>query len=128
MDVWISIKGVQKADGESNALELNTIGKFEKIPGGYKLTYEESETTGMEGVTTTLLVKPSTVTLERQGTMNSLFVLEQGRTHDVQLRYRLREPDDGRLRPLDPFPPGGKGRKSRFPLYAGYQFQHDLVA
>ena len=79
MDVWISIKGVQKAEGESNTLELNTAGRMERTANGYKLIYKESTATGMEGVTTTLSVDPSAITLERQGTMNSLLVMEKGR-------------------------------------------------
>lgn len=79
MDVWISIKGIQHADGESNTLELDTAGTMDRLADGYKLTYDESETTGMEGVTTSLLVKPSIITLERQGAMTSLMVLEKGR-------------------------------------------------
>lgn len=79
MNVWISIKGVQHADGESNTLELDTAGTMVRSADGYKLTYKESETTGMEGVTTSLIVKPSIITLERQGAMTSLMVLEKGR-------------------------------------------------
>lgn len=79
MNVWISIKGIQHADGESNTLELDTAGTMDRLADGYKLTYKESETTGMEGVTTSLFVKPSIITLERQGTMTSLMVLEKGR-------------------------------------------------
>lgn len=79
MNVWISIKGIQHADGESNTLELDTAGTMDKLDDGYRLIYKESETTGMEGVTTFLLVKPSIITLERQGAMTSLMVLEKGR-------------------------------------------------
>lgn len=79
MDVWISIKGIQNADGESNTLELDTAGTMERLTDGYKLTYKESETTGMDGVTTSLLVKPTAITLERQGAMNTLLFLEKGR-------------------------------------------------
>lgn len=79
MNVWISIKGIQHTDGESDTLELDTAGTMDRLADGYKLTYKESETTGMEGVTTSLLVKPSIITLERQGAMTSLMVLEKGR-------------------------------------------------
>lgn len=79
MNVWISIKGVQHADGESNTLELDTAGTMDHMADGYKLTYNESETTGMEGVTTSLYIKPASITLERHGAMTSLMVLEKGR-------------------------------------------------
>ena len=79
MNVWISIKGINHSDGESSSLELSTLGRMERTAGGYRLTYQESETTGMEGVTTSMLVNPTAITLERQGAMNSMMVLEKGR-------------------------------------------------
>ena len=79
MDVWISIKGIQNADGEDHMMELDTAGIMEKTGEGYKLVYQESETTGMEGVTTSMYISPSAVTLERRVSMNSLMVLEKGR-------------------------------------------------
>lgn len=79
MNVWISIKGVQHADGESNSLEFDTLGFMERTKDGYCLTYQETETTGMEGVTTSMVVNKSAVTLKRQGALNSLMVLEKGK-------------------------------------------------
>ncbi len=78
-NVWISIKGVQHVDGESDTIELSTVGKMERTDGGYLLTYDESVSTGMEGVVTRMSVRPDMVTLERQGAMNSLLVLQKGR-------------------------------------------------
>ncbi|HIW72839.1 MAG TPA: DUF1934 domain-containing protein [Firmicutes bacterium] len=77
--VWISIKGVQHLDGESDTVELNTAGILERTEEGYRLTYDESVSTGMEGVVTRLSVQPGLVTLERQGAMNSLLVLQKGK-------------------------------------------------
>ncbi len=79
MDVWISIKGVQHADGESSSLELSTLGFMERTEDGFNITYEESETTGMKGVTTSMIVNPSAITLKRQGAFNSIMVLEKGK-------------------------------------------------
>ncbi|HJD23645.1 MAG TPA: DUF1934 domain-containing protein [Firmicutes bacterium] len=77
--VWISIKGIQHLDGESDTVELNTTGIMERTDRGFRLTYDESVSIGMEGVTTCLSVQPDLVTLERQGAMNSLLVLQKGK-------------------------------------------------
>ncbi len=77
--VWISIKGVQHLDGESDTVELNTTGVMERTDRGFRLTYDESVSIGIEGVTTCLSVQPDLVTLERQGAMNSLLVLQKGK-------------------------------------------------
>ena len=78
-EVWISIKSRQREENDDNEIELSTYGQMCRDGDGYTLTYEESETTGMEGVTTSIFVTPSMVTLERRGTMNSLMVMEKGR-------------------------------------------------
>lgn len=78
-DVWISIRGVQNIDGESAVIELDTAGTMERTADGYRLMYDESAATGMEGVTSLLSIGPEMVTLERRGAMNSLLVLEKGR-------------------------------------------------
>ncbi|HIZ19264.1 MAG TPA: DUF1934 domain-containing protein [Firmicutes bacterium] len=77
--VWILIKGVQHLDGESDTVELNTTGVMERTDRGFRLTYDESVSIGIEGVTTCLSVQPDLVTLERQGAMNSLLVLQKGK-------------------------------------------------
>ncbi len=77
--VWISIKGIQHLDGESDTVELNTTGVMERTDRGFRLTYDESVSIGIEGVTTCLSVQPDLVTLERQGAMNSLLVLQKGK-------------------------------------------------
>lgn len=79
MNVWISIKGIQYVDGDSQAVEFSTEGTMENTAQGYRLTYAESEATGMEGVTTSMVVNPNSITLERVGSMNSLMILEKGR-------------------------------------------------
>ena len=81
MDVLISIVGTQQSEGESNTIELTTAGQMEKTDTGYLLTYNESATTGMEGVMTSMRVCNSEVILERSGKMNSMLVLQKGRRH-----------------------------------------------
>lgn len=85
LDVWISITGVQTLDGESDIIELTTAGKLETAAEGYRLSYEESPVTGLDGAVTTLHVGPGQVLLERSGALNSLLVLEPGKRH--QSRY-----------------------------------------
>lgn len=48
---------------------------------GLRLTYEESELTGMEGTTTTFEVRGPQVILTRAGGVNSQMVFEAGRQH-----------------------------------------------
>ena len=81
MDVWISITGIQRVDGESNVAELSTGGTLEREQDGYLLTYDESEATGMAGVRTALHIRDDGVTMERTGAMNALLVLETGKRH-----------------------------------------------
>ena len=81
MDVLISITGTQLVDGERDTIELTTTGGMDPAEDGWRLTYEESAATGMEGVTTAILIKPDEVLLERTGKMNSLLVLQKGRRH-----------------------------------------------
>ncbi|MFR1434153.1 MAG: DUF1934 domain-containing protein [Acutalibacteraceae bacterium] len=81
VDVWISITGIQRVDGESNVAELSTGGTLEREQDGYLLTYEESEATGMAGVRTALHIRDDGVTMERTGAMNALLVLEAGKRH-----------------------------------------------
>jgi uncharacterized beta-barrel protein YwiB (DUF1934 family) len=50
--------------------------------GGWDISYEESELTGLAGVTTTFRVEPGKVTLTRTGALNSQMVFEEGIAHD----------------------------------------------
>lgn len=81
MDVWISITGTQHANGESDTFELTTAGRMEQSENGYTLTYDESTSTGMEGVVTSMHIRGDEILLERSGAMNSLLVLEKGKRH-----------------------------------------------
>ena len=81
MDVLISITGIQSAGGESDTVELTTDGRMEPLDDGWRLVYQESEATGMAGVTTELRVDSAGVVLERTGVINTLLVLEKGKRH-----------------------------------------------
>lgn len=83
MDVLIAIKGVQSLDGDSDTIELTTVGIMEPTQDGYLLQYQETPITGMPGTVTTLRIAPSQVQLERSGSLSSLLVLEKGRRHQT---------------------------------------------
>ena len=81
--VVLSIKGRQTyADQEPDVIELVTEGTLEYRDGGWDVSYEESELTGLQGVTTTFRVEPGRVTLSRKGKLTSEMVFEEGVSHD----------------------------------------------
>ena len=81
--VVLAIRGSQKyADQEPEVIELVTEGQMEFRNGGWDITYEESELTGLAGVTTTFRVEPGQVILTRTGALNSQMVFREGVAHD----------------------------------------------
>ena len=82
-DVVLSIRGRQTyADQEPEVIELVTEGVMELHDGGWDIRYEESELTGLEGVTTTFRVEPGKVTLIRTGKLHSRMVFQEGAVHE----------------------------------------------
>ena len=81
--VVLSIRGQQSyGDQEPEVIELVTEGTMEFVDGGWNLSYEESELTGLQGVTTTFRVEPGMVTLTRTGKLNSQMIFREGVSHD----------------------------------------------
>ena len=81
--VVLAIRGSQTyADQEPEVIELVTEGTMEFRDGGWDICYEESELTGMAGVTTTFRLEPGTVILERTGRLQSKMVFQQGIPHE----------------------------------------------
>lgn len=81
--VMLSIRGRQKyADQDPEIIELVTEGWMEFRDGGWDISYEESELTGLAGVTTTFRVEPGRVILDRKGALNSQMVFQEGVAHD----------------------------------------------
>ena len=81
--VMLAIRGSQKyADQEPEVIELVTDGWMEFRDGGWDISYEESELTGLAGVTTTFRVEPGRVVLDRKGALNSQMIFEEGVAHD----------------------------------------------
>ena len=82
-DVVLSIRGRQRyADQEPEIIELVTDGTMEFRDGGWDISYEESDLTGLAGVTTTFRVEPGKVTLDRTGTLYSRMVFQEGVSFD----------------------------------------------
>ncbi len=82
-NVVLSVRGQQSYAGqEPDVIELVTEGVLEDVDGGWRLTYEETELTGLQGVTTTFQVQGKTVTLMRSGRLNSSMVFQEGVPHD----------------------------------------------
>ena len=82
-DVVLSLTGKQAYDGqEPDVIELVTDGTMEFRDGGWDISYEESELTGLAGVTTTFRVEPGKVTLTRTGNLKSQMVFQEGVPHD----------------------------------------------
>ena len=82
-DVVLSIRGRQSYEGqEADVIELVTEGTMELVNGGWDISYEESELTGMAGVTTTFRVEPGKVILRRTGKLRSEMVFQEGVRHE----------------------------------------------
>ena len=80
--VLLTIEGRQYYDGQTpDVIELTTEGTMEFCNGGWDISDEESEMTGMAGVTTTLRVEPDTVKLIRSGAVRWEMVFQKGVNH-----------------------------------------------
>ena len=81
--VVLSIIGRQSyLDQDPEQLELVTEGVLEDRGNSWVLSYEETELTGMAGVTTTFIVEQDKITLKRTGRLNSQMVFQEGVSHD----------------------------------------------
>ena len=81
--VMLSISGKQSyQDQEPDVMELVTEGTMEFSDGGWNISYQESELTGLKGVTTTFRVEPDVVTLTRTGALRSTMEFRVGQAHD----------------------------------------------
>ena len=83
--VLLTIKGTQFEDGENEYIEFVTEGRLYKNADGYRLEYDESELTGIEGVTTQLILENESVTLLRQGPIDTHMVFSENRVFESNL-------------------------------------------
>ena len=88
--VILTIQGRQSYVGqEPDVIRLDTEGTMTYHDGGWDITYEESELTGLAGVTTTFRVEPGKVTLTRTGSLVSTMVFQEGVSHDSLYRMEF---------------------------------------
>ena len=79
----LSIMGRQRyVDQDPDAIEFVTEGTMEFRQNGWDISYQESDLTGLSGVTTTFRVEPGKVILSRSGKLRSTMVFQQGIPHD----------------------------------------------
>ena len=82
-EVTLAIKGSQTyQDQAPEIIELMTDGIMEFRNGGWDISYEESELTGLAGVTTTFRVEPGKVTLTRKGPLDSQMIFQENVVHE----------------------------------------------
>ena len=82
-NVTLAIRGSQRyQDQEPEVIELMTDGTMEFRNGGWDISYEETELTGMAGVTTTFRVEPGKVTLDRKGALKSQMIFQENVVHE----------------------------------------------
>lgn len=81
--VMLSIAGRQNYVGQDpEVIELVTEGTLEQTESGWIIAYEESDLTGMQGVTTTFQVEEGKLILTRSGKLNSQMVFQEGVRHE----------------------------------------------
>ena len=81
--VKLSILGKQFYDGqEPDVIELVTEGTLERDKQVWEITYEESDLTGLAGVTTAFRVGPRGVSLKRTGRLQSQMIFREGIRHE----------------------------------------------
>ena len=88
LPVMLHIRGTQNyQDQEPEVIELTTEGTLEKQKEVWEISYEESDLTGLAGVTTTFRVGPRGVVLKRTGAIENQMIFMEGRKHESL--YRL---------------------------------------
>ena len=81
--VMLTIQGRQTyQEQEPEVIELVTEGTMEFRGGGWDICYEESDLTGLSGVSTTFRVEPEQVILSRTGALRAQMVFRLGVTHE----------------------------------------------
>lgn len=84
-EVLITLKGTQSfGTDKPESIELITRGTMTGRNGKFAISYEETEMTGIPGVTTTFLIfNPNRIVLTREGAIHSRMVFEQDIQNDA---------------------------------------------
>lgn len=82
-DVVIEIKSKQEIDGDSDSIEITTVGQMNVIGGKTYLKYDDSVATGVDGVSCLIKVDPkeNSVMMQRSGVLNSRMYIKMGQRH-----------------------------------------------
>lgn len=80
--VLLTIKGTNIENGKKELVEFVTEGRLQMKPGGYLLEYDETELTGEEGVTTKVLLENGSVTLMRNGEVDTHMVFKENQVFE----------------------------------------------
>ncbi len=79
----LTIRGCQYyPEADPEVIELTTEGTLSWRDGGWDISYEESDLTGLAGVHTTFRVEPGQVSLIRTGRLHSQMLFREGEPHD----------------------------------------------
>ena len=88
--VMLQIRGVQKYQGqEPEIIELTTEGTLERQKEVWEIAYEESDLTGLDGVTTAFRVGPRGVILKRTGKLENQMIFMEGKRHESLYRIDI---------------------------------------
>jgi len=81
-DVLITIKTAQTYyDNTKDGMEFSTDGQYSYGKNGAMFSYMESVLTGLEGTKTTFIIRKDNVTMNREGTLTTRMVFEEGKNH-----------------------------------------------
>ena len=82
--VILTVRGCQYySEQEPEVIELVTGGSLEELAdGSWDISYEETDLTGLSGVTTLFHLEPGKVVLRRSGALRSEMIFQEGVSHD----------------------------------------------
>ena len=79
----IKIKNIQSADGDEQATELITEGKFYKKDDKFDIFYQEEESNETSACTVMITIDKDTVSVSRKGDFGSKMNYCQGKSEDI---------------------------------------------
>lgn len=74
---------VNNVSEEKETIELITEGNYYEDEGGFRLVYDETELSGLEGTTTTLNIGENKVVMSRCGSTSSVMEFEKGKRYQT---------------------------------------------
>jgi uncharacterized beta-barrel protein YwiB (DUF1934 family) len=82
-EVLIEIKGKQTVDGDSDTIELTTVGKMDTVGDKTYIRYDDSAATATDSVACMIKYDPkeNSVIMQRSGTLNSRMYIKKGQRH-----------------------------------------------